>query len=66
MALPNDKRSLQDRLSRVATRMAQKFGNRTFTGVTAGTGAGSGSTGGYAYLGELMINRCLRYVSSIG
>jgi hypothetical protein len=32
----------------------------------AGTGAGPGSTGGYAYLGELMINRCLRYVSSIG
>lgn len=42
MALPNDKRSLQDRLSRVATRMAQKFGNGTFTGVTAGAGASAG------------------------
>lgn len=42
MALPNDKRSLQDRLSRVATRMAQKFGNGVFTGVTAGAGASAG------------------------
>jgi hypothetical protein len=42
MALPNDKRSLQDRLSRVATRMAQKFGNGLFTGVTAGAGASAG------------------------
>jgi hypothetical protein len=36
------------------------------TSADAGTGAGPGSTGGYAYLGELMINRCLSYVSSIG
>jgi len=42
MALPNDKRSLQHRLSRVATRMAQKFGNGVFTGVTAGAGASAG------------------------
>jgi len=42
MALPNDKRSLQDRMSRVATRMAQKFGNGVFTGVTAGAGASAG------------------------
>jgi hypothetical protein len=42
MALPNDKRSLQDRLSRVATRMAQKFGNGLFTGVTLGAGASAG------------------------
>jgi hypothetical protein len=42
MALPNDKRSLQDRLSRVATRMAQKFGNGVFTGVTVGAGASAG------------------------
>lgn len=43
MALPNDKRSLQDRLSRVATRMAQKFGNGVFLGVTSGTvGASAG------------------------
>ena len=42
MALPNDKRSLQDRMSRVATRMAQKFGNGLFNGVTAGAGATAG------------------------
>ena len=42
MALPNDKRSLQDRLSRVATRMAQKFGNGVFSGVTYGAGASAG------------------------
>jgi hypothetical protein len=42
MALPNDKRSLQDRLSRIATRMAQKFGNGLFTGVTLGAGASAG------------------------
>ena len=37
MALPNDKRALQDRLSRVATRMAQKFGAVGWTG-GGGTG----------------------------
>jgi len=37
MALPNDKKALQDRLSRVATRMAQKFGANGWTG-----GGGSG------------------------
>lgn len=42
MALPNDKRSLQDRLSRVATRMAQKFGNGVFNGVTVGAGVTAG------------------------
>ncbi len=36
MALPNDKRALQDRLSRVATRMAQKFGASGWTGGGSG------------------------------
>ena len=37
MALPNDKKALQDRLTRVATRMAQKFGAIGWTG-GGGTG----------------------------
>lgn len=38
MALPNDKRALQDRLSRVATRMALKFGASGWTGATGSGG----------------------------
>jgi hypothetical protein len=43
-----------------------QLGSHLIAGLSAGADAGPGTTGGYAYLGELMINRCLRYVSSIG
>lgn len=53
MALPNEKRALQDRLSRIATRLGQKFGYTTYP---AGSTTGAAGFSGGIPLGVL-VNR---------